>query len=75
MGVMNQTNLQIRKNGEGFGIVQTPVTSIVENTQTITKLVQLNGSTDYVDITVFTGNTTSQAIQGGVGTWFSAALQ
>jgi hypothetical protein len=74
----NQTNLQIRQNGSTQkAIVQSPIEWNSGNTQIVTRLIQLNGSTDYLDITAYTGNTTSQVIQAGSGsgTWFSAALQ
>lgn len=51
-GISNQTNLQLRKNGTSFAITQNPVQSESGNTQIISQLVSLNGSTDYVDVTV-----------------------
>jgi hypothetical protein len=74
-GTNNQTNLQIRKNGAGSAIVQAPITSIVGNSQLLTKIYELNGSTDYLDVTVYTGNAAGQDIQASSGSWFSAALQ
>jgi hypothetical protein len=76
----NQTNVQIRQNGSTQkAIVQSPIEWNSGNTQSVTRIIQLNGSTDYLDITAYTGNTTSQVVQAGSsngsGTWFSAALQ
>jgi hypothetical protein len=72
----NQTNIQIRKNGAGAGIVQHPITIDSGNSMGITKIFQMNGSTDYIDVTAYTGNPTSQTIQSaGGGSWFCAALQ
>jgi hypothetical protein len=74
----NQTNVQIRQNGSiQKAIVQSPIEWNSGNTQIVTRIIQLNGSTDYLDITAYTGNTTSQVVQAGSGSgsWFSAALQ
>lgn len=74
----NQTNIQIRQNSTiQKAIVQSPIEWNAGNTQSVTRIIQLNGSTDYLDITAYTGNTTSQVVQAGsgAGTWFSAALQ
>jgi hypothetical protein len=71
----NQTNLQIRKNGSGASITQNPIFSQTGNSQSITRLFQLNGSSDYLDVTVYTGNTTSQDIQASGGSVFTATLQ
>ena len=74
----DQTNIQIRQNSTiQKAIVKSPVEWNAGNTQTITRIIQLNGTTDYLAITAFTGNPTSQVVQAGSGsgTWFSAALQ
>jgi hypothetical protein len=75
----NQTNIQIRKNGSTFSISQSPTNTNEGLFQNATKLVYLNGSTDYVEFTAFTGNTTSQTLRwggssSGQGTYFSASL-
>ena len=72
----NQTNIQLRKNGSTqVAISQSPVTTSVGNTNTLSIIVYFNGSTDYVEVTAYTGNTTSQNINGAAsGTWFTAAL-
>ena len=75
----NQNNIQIRKNGSTFVISQTQTLSGNGYSQNATKLVYLNGSTDYVDFTAYTGNSSAQSLQwggnsSGQGTFFSAAL-
>ena len=73
----NQTNLQLRKNGSfQLAIAQTPVnSSTVGEFLTISTIAYFNGSTDYVEVTAYTANPTSQDINGSAaGTWFSAAL-
>jgi hypothetical protein len=75
----NQTNIQIRKNSNTIAISQIPTTTSQATYQNTTKLVYLNGTTDYVDFTAYTGNSSSQTLQwggnsNGQGTFFSAAL-
>jgi hypothetical protein len=74
-----QTNLQARINGNSFILVQSPITTTMGNSQGDSKLVYMNGTTDYVDCTAYTSNTTSQVLQKGTGfgsgTWFSGSLQ
>lgn len=61
-----QTNIQIRRNG-------TTVALSVLGTQThaytmnVSAIVTLNGSTDYIELTAYTGNPTSQVIGGDAG--------
>ena len=71
----NQTNLQFRKNGAGSAIVQSPIISSIGNSQMSSKIFQMNGITDYLDVTVYTGNPISQIIQASNGSLFYAALQ
>jgi hypothetical protein len=72
----NQNNIQVRKNGGSIAITQAPVTSTIGNSQSFSRITQLNGTTDYLDVTAFTGNTTSQVLNGGAnGTYFYATLQ
>jgi hypothetical protein len=78
LNTSNQTNIQIRQNSTiQKAIVQSPVQWDSGNSQVVTRIIQLNGTTDYLDITAYTGNPTSQTIQAtsGSGSWFSAALQ
>jgi len=75
----NQNNIQIRKSGSTVVISQTQTLSGNGYSQNATKLVYLNGSTDYVDFTAYTGNSSAQSLQwggnsNGQGTFFSAAL-
>jgi len=72
----NQTNLQIRLNGSTKkAIVHQPVNTVTGNSMTISRILQLNGSTDYVDITYYTSSPGGQTIQASNGSWFYAALQ
>ena len=75
----NQTNVQARKNGTTFILVQGPIQAGPSGlSATGSRLVYMNGSTDYVDITAYTANVGGETLQKGTsgeGTWFSAALQ
>jgi hypothetical protein len=74
----NQTNLQIRLNGSTQkAIVQQPVNTATGsgNSMTISRILQLNGSTEYAEITFFTSSPGGQTIQASNGSWFYAALQ
>jgi len=76
----NQDNVQATKNGTStFMILQNAIpTSGVGLSMGGSKIVFLNGTTDYVSFTAFTANTGGQTLyQGsgtGQGTWFSANL-
>jgi hypothetical protein len=73
----NQTNLQLRKNGSTqIAIAQTPVNnSTVGEFLNLSTIAYFNGTTDYVEVTFYTTNPTSQDINGATtGTWFTAAL-
>jgi hypothetical protein len=71
----NQSNIQILKNGIQVAIQQNQILTGSGYGQEIDTIVEFNGSTDYVEATAFTGNTTSQNINGASsGTWFTAAL-
>jgi hypothetical protein len=75
----NQYNIQIRKNGNTIAIFQNQITTSTGLTQGGSKLVYLNGSTDYIDFTAYNGDSSSRNIQWGgsstgQGTWFSATL-
>jgi hypothetical protein len=76
----NQDNIQMRKNGATYLLLQNPIPTATGSGLSMggTKLVYLNGSTDYVDVTAYNSNTTSQVLQwgssSGQGTWFSAVL-
>lgn len=72
----NQLNIQMRVNGNQEMICQQPTTIISGVSLFGTKIVYLNGSTDYVDFTAYQGTPISMNIQQGTGagsgTWFSA---
>ena len=75
----NQLNAQIRSNGSAqVMIVQQPTTTISGVSLFGTKIIYFNGSSDYIDFTVFQANSLNNNIniqQGsgqGSGTWFSA---
>ena len=72
-----QLNAQIRSNGSGqVMIVQQPSTNVSGISLFGTKIVYLNGTTDYLDFTAYQGTSTNVKIQQGSnqgsGTWFSA---
>jgi hypothetical protein len=73
----DQNNIQLRQNGTTqVAIQQTQILNGAGYGQEIDIIVYLNGSTDYLEVTAFTGNPTSQNINGaGSGTWFTASLQ
>ena len=76
----NQANAQMRKNGNSWVLVQNPLNSITGQSLAGSRVIYLNGTTDYVDWTIYqaTGNTNTGTILKGTadgsGTWFSAFL-
>jgi hypothetical protein len=70
-----QLNVQMRVNGNQEMILQQPSTTIAGVSLFGTKIVYLNGSTDYVDFTAYQGTANPINIQrgggAGSGTWFS----
>jgi hypothetical protein len=65
----NQTNIQIRKNASTFALHQVGIATF-SYSQTACGIVTMNGTTDYIDFTVFTGNPTSQVVTGTAdGAW------
>lgn len=75
----NQLNAQIRRNGSTQDmIIQQPTTTATGVSLFGTKIINFNGSSDYIDFTAFQSNGVSSNIniqQGsnqGSGTWFSA---
>jgi hypothetical protein len=73
----NQSNIQLRKNGSTqIAIAQQPISNTtIGYAQAIDTTIYLNGSTDYVEVTAYTANPTSQIIDGASsGTWFDAHL-
>ncbi len=71
----DQTNIQMRKNNSSFFIDQHPVTTTSGLSQSGSRLIYLNGTTDYVDFTAYTTSSPSQVLQATNGTWFTAVLQ
>jgi hypothetical protein len=77
----NQVNTQMRKNGNSIIISQQPLNNGTGIGLGGSRIVQMNGTTDYLDWTIFQGTagsgTTGTILQGsanGQGTWFSAFL-
>jgi hypothetical protein len=73
----DQYNVQTRKNGNQVFIWQNQIPSSVGISQGNTKIIYLNGSTDYVDFTAYNGNTGDVIIRGsgaGSTSYFSASL-
>jgi hypothetical protein len=67
--VNNQTNIQIRKNGSTFALSQVGIHTFAY-TQNVCGIVTMNGTSDYIDFTAFTGNTTNQVVTGTAdGAW------
>jgi hypothetical protein len=65
----NQTNIQLRKNGSTFAISLVGIHTF-SYTQNVCGIVTMNGTTDYIDFTVYTGNPTSQDVRGTAdGSW------
>ena len=69
-----QINAQIRKNGAGgaFSVSQDqqPASAGAGKTLSMTGIVQMNGSTDYIDMTTYSSSPTGQTIQGTAdGAW------
>jgi hypothetical protein len=58
-----QSNIQIRRNGSTVAL---SVLGIQTHTYTmnVSAIVTLNGSTDYIELTAYTGNPTSQVVTG-----------
>ena len=79
--VNNQFNCQVRKNGNTVALYQNPINGGTGSgiSQGGSKVVYLNGSTDYLDFTAYNGNASSVTIQyggntSGQGCNFSATL-
>ena len=76
----NQVNAQMRKNGNTRIISQQPLNNGTGISLGGSRIIQMNGTTDYIDWTIFQGagsSTNGTILQGtanGSGTWFSAFL-
>jgi hypothetical protein len=73
-----QTNAQLRKNGNAQIIVQYPLNNGQGQSLAGSKIVLMNGSTDYIDLTIYQNSGASKNIQqgnaDGSGTWLTATL-
>lgn len=66
---VNQSNIQIRKNGSTFAL---SIVGVQTHTYTLNAcgIVTMNGTTDYIDFTAYTSNPTSQVVTGTAdGAW------
>jgi hypothetical protein len=76
----NQVNTQMRKNGNSMILSQQPLNNGTGISLGGSRIIQMNGTTDYIDWTIFQGSgdrSTGTLLQGtanGSGTWFSAFL-
>jgi hypothetical protein len=73
----SQDNIQITKNGSGITLSMNPIpTSTIPLSMTATKMVYLNGTTDYINFTAYSADTGGQLLfaDGGSSTWFSVHL-
>jgi hypothetical protein len=76
----NQVNIQMRKNGNSMIINQQPLNNGTGIGLGGSRIIQMNGTTDYIDWTIFQGagsspnGTLLQGTGNGSGTWFSALL-
>ena len=59
----SENNLQILKNGNSQAIFEAAIDTAVDVSVGGTKVIYLNGSTDYLQFTAYTANTTSQTLQ------------
>jgi hypothetical protein len=73
---VGQNNIQLRQNGSAqIAIQQSPLITTTGYGQEIDIIAYFNGTNDYVELTAYTDNTTSQNINSASsGTWFTAAL-
>ena len=76
----NQVNVQMRKNASTMIINQQPLNNGTGISLGGSRIIQMNGTTDYLDWTIFQGSGSSangtllQGSGNGQGTWFSAFL-
>ena len=73
------TNIQARKNGDTFMIIQDIPTTTVGLSLTGDKIIQMNGTTDVITFTAYSSSTDGRTLQTGntalgSGTWFSCNL-
>jgi hypothetical protein len=76
----NQVNTQMRKNGNSMILSQQPLNNGTGISLGGSRIIRMNGTTDYIDWTIFQGagssanGTILQGTANGSGTWFSAFL-
>jgi hypothetical protein len=73
----NQDNIQITKNGSQIMLSMNPIpTSTIPLSACATKIVYLNGTTDYINFTAYSADTGGQLLyaDNGNSTWFSVHL-
>jgi len=69
-----QTNIQLRKNGTSFALSQVGVQTFAF-TMNACGIVTMNGTSDYIDFTAYTGNPTNQVVNGTAdGAWTKLEL-
>jgi hypothetical protein len=73
------TNIQARKNGNTFMIIQNIPSTTVGLSLTGNKIIQMNGTTDVITFTAYSSSSDGRTLQyGGTalggGTWFSCTL-
>jgi len=69
-----QVNVQVHKNGDQIAINQQQLNLIDNMTQTGTVFVQMNGTTDQLNLTAYTSCSAGQTIAGGNGTYINFKL-
>lgn len=69
-----QVNVQVHKNGDQIAINQQQLNLIDNMTQTGTLFVQMNGTTDQLNLTAYTSCSAGQTIAGGNGTYITIKL-
>jgi hypothetical protein len=66
---VNQTNIQLRKNGNTFALSQVGIQTYAYSMNAC-GIVTMNGTTDYIDFTVYTSNSPNQLVKGtSDGAW------
>jgi hypothetical protein len=72
----DQQNIQIRKNGTTVGLAQeTLYTGSTAMTQNTFAIIQLNGSSDYIEVSAYNGGSAAQFIRGAAdGAWTKVTL-
>jgi hypothetical protein len=69
-----QMNIQARKNGSTFSISQEVLNTVEGRTLNLSGVVQLNGSTDYVDFSAYTNSSGTPLLTGEAARQYSQAI-